>query len=168
MTEEEQRSESYLKDWEENGVWLQLSTCIKIAAERHEHQLDKSGKPYILHPLKVMSHFTDPKDMMAAILHDIIEDTPVTIDDLYGYGIPYDVVTTVIALSRREGETVKEYYARIKKDERAVRVKMRDLEHNIDVLRFKRLLRKEDISRLKMYHQKHLELWEVENEVQSK
>jgi len=159
-------AESYLENWQEKGVSLHVATAIKIAAVAHERQLDKSGKPYIFHPLTVMSHFDDPYDQMAAVLHDVLEDTPTTKEQLLGYGIPFEVINTVDALTRREGETVKEYYIRIKKDERAVRIKMKDLEHNMDISRFKdRKLRKEDINRLKMYHEKYLELWRTIHEV---
>jgi len=152
-------------DWDdpivlaEQSEELRLSHAIAIAAEAHKYTLDKGGRPYILHPLTVMFRFTDPIDQMAAVLHDLIEDTSYTLDDLWRFGFGIQVVNTVDALTRREGETVREYYDRLKGDERAVRIKMEDLSHNMEVIRFKRMLEKKDINRLKMYHKMWLELW---------
>lgn len=65
-----------------------LEKAILIATKAHEGQKDKAGKPYILHPLRVMLRMKTTKDMMAAILHDVVEDTDVTLDDLREHGFP--------------------------------------------------------------------------------
>ena len=82
-----------------------LERAIEIAAAAHAGQVDKAGQPYILHPIRVMLRVTGSHARMAAILHDVVEDTPVTIDQLVGEGFPAEVVAAVIALTKLPGET---------------------------------------------------------------
>lgn len=112
-----------------------VGAAIRIAREAHAGQLDKSGKSYIDHPLRVMARVEGTHARMAAVLHDVIEDTPVTADDLRAHGCPDDVVTAVIALSKIEGEAMPDYLRRVAVNPIAVQVKRADIADNTDPVR---------------------------------
>lgn len=107
-----------------------LDDAVAIARRAHEGQLDKGGKPYITHPLRVMRAVEGDWPQMAAVLHDVIEDTDVTVADLRGAGCPDTVVTAVIALSKLPGEPLEESMARAAADPIALVVKRADLADN--------------------------------------
>jgi (p)ppGpp synthase/HD superfamily hydrolase len=115
--------------------------AVEIARRAHEGQLDKSGKPYIGHPMRVMSRVSGPHAQMAAVLHDVIEDTPVTAGELLAAGCPPDVVSTVVALSRNkeQGESLPAYLARVAADPVALVVKRADIADNSGPERFDQL-----------------------------
>jgi (p)ppGpp synthase/HD superfamily hydrolase len=112
-----------------------LDDAIRIAREAHAGQVDKSGKPYIDHPLRVMARVKGAHAQMAAVLHDVIEDTDVTADDLRKAGCPESVVTSVIALSKIPGEPRPSYYRRVSADPIAIIVKRADIADNTDPVR---------------------------------
>ena len=102
-------------------------------------KLSKSGKPYIGHPVRVMNRVEGEHERMAAVLHDVIEDTHVTADDLRAAGCPERVVTAVVALSHRSGEPQADYLARVAVDPIAAVVKRADIADNLSPARFSRL-----------------------------
>lgn len=107
-----------------------VDDAIRIARAAHDGQVDKSGQPYIGHPLRVMGRVTGEHARMAAVLHDVVEDTSVTAEDLLAAGCPAGVVATVLALSHRDGEAQEDYLARVKADPVAVVVKRADIADN--------------------------------------
>lgn len=110
-----------------------LETAIALAVASHRGQRDKSGQPYILHPLRVMFAMApDEVAMTAAVLHDVIEDTPTTRHDLVAAGLPEEVVEAVEALSRRRDETHVDYVRRAAANPVAARVKVADVRDNMD------------------------------------
>jgi (p)ppGpp synthase/HD superfamily hydrolase len=116
-----------------------VQDAVRIATDAHDGQIDKSGKPYIGHPARVMNRVDGEYERMAAVLHDVIEDTPVTADQLRAAGCPERVVTAVIALSHRPGESQADYLARVAADPIAVAVKHADIADNMSPARFARL-----------------------------
>lgn len=108
-----------------------LEDAIALAATYHRGQKDKAGEPYILHPLRVMMRFTDPIERMVAVLHDLVEDTPVTLDSLRKWGYPETVIDAVNSLTRCKGETYVDFIDRIRPHTLAARVKIADLEDNL-------------------------------------
>jgi (p)ppGpp synthase/HD superfamily hydrolase len=116
-----------------------VSDAVRIATAAHDGQLDKSGKPYIGHPVRVMNRVSSEEERTAAVLHDVIEDTSVTADDLRAAGCPERVVTAVVALSHRPGEPQADYLARVAIDPIAVVVKHADIADNLSPARFSRL-----------------------------
>ena len=136
-----------------------LETAIRVASHAHSNQFDKGGMPYILHPLKVMYYLdTDDLELMAiAVLHDVVEDTPVTFKDLIGYGMTNRVVDAVRLLTKQKGRTFEEYKEGIKTNKDAILVKMADLRHNSDLRRLKGITEK-DISRMEKYMKFYKEL----------
>jgi (p)ppGpp synthase/HD superfamily hydrolase len=116
-----------------------LDDAIRIAREAHEGQVDKSGKPYIGHPLRVMAGVVSTAERMAAVLHDVVEDTPVTLDDLAAQGCPPDVVAAVGALTHLEEEPQATYLARVAADPIARVVKRADIADNLSPHRIAQL-----------------------------
>ena len=107
-----------------------VDDAIHLARTAHEGQVDKSGHPYIGHPLRVMGRVSGEHARMAAVLHDVVEDTSVTADDLLAAGCPPEVVRTVLALTHEEGEPQEQYLARVLADPVAVAVKRADIADN--------------------------------------
>lgn len=112
-----------------------LSKAIAIAAQAHAGQVDKAGAPYILHPLRVMLLLNDYEERVAAVLHDVIEDTDLIPADLLAAGIPAEIVTALDHLTRRRGETYEDFIVRAARNPIARRVKMADLSDNMDLRR---------------------------------
>jgi len=128
-----------------------LQRAIEIAVEAHKNQVDKGGRPYILHPLRLMFRMQNDEERMAAVLHDTVEDTPITLDDLRGEGFPDVVVEAVDRLSRRSTESYEEFVARAAEHPLARRVKLADIEDNLDIRRL-REIQDRDLVRLRRYH----------------
>lgn len=128
-----------------------VEDAVSIAARAHRGQTDKAGAPYLLHPLRMMLRMETEAAMMAAVLHDVVEDTGWTLERLRGEGFPDEVVEAVDCLTRREGESYEEFVERARANPIARRVKIADLEDNMNVRRFGRLGAK-DLERLEKYH----------------
>jgi (p)ppGpp synthase/HD superfamily hydrolase len=116
-----------------------LDDAIQVARQAHEGQLDKAGRPYIAHPLRVMGAVRDPHERMTAVLHDVVEDTGVTIEDLVAAGCPTEVVDAVAALSKKPDEDVEVYLARVAANPIALAVKRADIADNMSPERLSRL-----------------------------
>lgn len=135
-----------------------LGSAIAIAAEQFIGKYDKSGEPYILHCLAVMENvkkYDDVELMIAAVLHDIVEDTKITLYDLeHLYGFTKRVCNIIASVTFKKGCTDDEYLAQILKicdSQDSIRLKMADLEHNSLILRLKGINEK-DQARMKKYH----------------
>ncbi|GED25145.1 hypothetical protein BAG01nite_12470 [Brevibacillus agri] len=112
-----------------------LEKAIALAAQAHAGQTDKGGNPYILHPLRVMLNMPTDETKIAAVLHDVLEDTAVTVADLQAAGFSEPVIAAVIALTRREGEAYEDFIRRAKQDAIARQVKLGEIEDNMDLSR---------------------------------
>ncbi len=137
-----------------------LGKAIAIAAQAHQDQHDKAGAPYILHPLRMMLRMSSETEMMAAVLHDVVEDTGWTLDQLRQAGFAEEVVQAVECLTHRDHETYDEFVARVCTNVIASKVKLADLEDNMDMRRLRTLTEK-DTQRLHKYHQAWLTLRQV-------
>ncbi len=127
-----------------------VERAVAVALEAHRGQLDKAGAPYLLHPLRMMLRMDTPETMMAAVLHDVVEDADWTFDGLRAEGFPEDVVLAIEHLTRRKGETYEAFIERAAKHPLARRVKLADLEDNMDVRRLDALT-KANVDRLARY-----------------
>lgn len=136
-----------------------LSKAIELAGTYHKNQFDKAGVPYILHCIKVMHYLksNDEELNCIAILHDILEDTVCSEEELYQAGMTDRIVAGVIALTKSRDITTESYLNQIKKNIDAVRVKMCDLRHNSDIRRLKDV-RQKDFERIVKYHKMFQEL----------
>jgi (p)ppGpp synthase/HD superfamily hydrolase len=112
-----------------------LEDAVALACRAHLRQLDKNGQPYLLHVLRVMLRQDDPTARIVAALHDVVEDSATTIDDLRIAGYSDEVCAAVDALTHREGEAYDEMITRIAPNALARRVKLADLEDNMSPAR---------------------------------
>ncbi len=130
-----------------------IETALQIAARTHEGQKDKSRLPYILHPLRAMMKVEGEEAQIVAVLHDVIEDSSVTTDDLRQAGFSEKIMAAVLCVTHRKDEPYAYYVVRCKGNEIARRVKLADLEDNsrLDrtILRPQRF--EADVSRLRKY-----------------
>src|SRR5437764_1310945 len=99
-----------------------IERALQIAAKAHEGQKDKGGLPYILHPLRVMMRVEGEEAQIVAVLHDVVEDTPVTADDLRQAGFSERVLAAVLCVTHRKDEPYADYVVRCKGNEVARRV----------------------------------------------
>ncbi|MDQ7779730.1 MAG: HD domain-containing protein [Planctomycetota bacterium] len=127
-----------------------LERAIEIAARAHAGQVDKAGAPYVLHPIRVMLRVQTVEQRIAAILHDVVEDTDVTLGDLRRKGFSLRVIAAVEALTRRSNEAYDDFVTRASKNAIAKRVKLADLEDNLDMSRLPHPSPR-DLHRLKRY-----------------
>jgi len=107
-----------------------LERAIALAASAHSGQRDKAGKPYIFHPIRLMLAVESLEEQLAAILHDVVEDTSVTLGDLRAEGFPDSVIVAVEALTKRSGESRIDAAARAAANPIARRVKLADVRDN--------------------------------------
>ena len=129
---------------------LYLDRAIELAKQHHEGQTDKAGKPYIEHPLRVMNQVESEEEKIVAVLHDIVEDTDISLDDLRNEGFSEEVVSAVECLTKQDGENYDSYIERISFNPLAVKIKLADLEDNRDLTRLPEVTDK-DLERLEKY-----------------
>jgi len=129
---------------------LYLDRAIELAKQHHEGQTDKAGKPYIEHPLRVMNQVESEEEKIVAVLHDIVEDTDISLDDLRSEGFSEEVVSAVECLTKQDGENYDSYIERISFNPLAVKIKLADLEDNRDLTRLPEVTDK-DLERLEKY-----------------
>ena len=111
-----------------------LQRAIEIAVERHKGQTRAyENVPYYVHPLRVMQRVSGEDARIVAVLHDVIEDTGMTLEDLRNEGFTQEVATAVEVLSRREGESYAAFVQRCKQNPLARLVKLADLEDNFNL-----------------------------------
>ena len=127
-----------------------LEKALRIAVEAHAGQVDKSGKPYIFHPLRVCCRCFTDEEKMVALLHDTIEDTEITAEDLLSEGFPPYIVEAILSISRNEDETYEEFVKRTGLNPLGRAVKLYDLEDNMDISRLEQVTEK-DLDRLNKY-----------------
>lgn len=114
---------------------LTLERAIEIATGAHAGQVDKNGVPYIEHPLAVMAKVSTNDERIVAVLHDVLEDTTVTVDDLRAEGATEPQITALLAVTRRPGEPYADAVRRALQDPIGRIVKRADHEHNADPVR---------------------------------
>jgi (p)ppGpp synthase/HD superfamily hydrolase len=136
-----------------------LGRAIEIAATAHINQVDKGGKPYILHPLWVMDKVRHLGEdyMITAVLHDVVEDSDWTFEGLVKEGFSQNVMYALSLLTHNKETSYEDYIKAIATDPIAKAVKLRDLEHNTKITRLKGL-RKKDFDRLEKYHKAYVYL----------
>jgi (p)ppGpp synthase/HD superfamily hydrolase len=127
-----------------------LETALALAVEKHRGQRDKAGAPYVLHPIRMMLRFTDPAAQVVALLHDVVEDCDVTLDDLRQHGFPETVVSGVLAMTRDPAESYEAFIERAAAHPIARQVKLADVEDNLDLRRLNALTDR-DVKRLGRY-----------------
>ncbi len=131
----------------------ELETALRIAVAAHAGQVDKSGQPYITHPLRLMAAVETDAAKCAAILHDVVEDTSVTVDDLRREGIGDEVLAAVALLTHDKSTPYADYVIRCKANPIARTVKIADLTDNSRLERtlLRPALIRRDLARIARY-----------------
>lgn len=127
-----------------------LERAIEIAARVHAGQVDKGGAPYILHPLRVMLSVAPGAQQIVAVLHDVVEDSEVTFEDLEREGFSDEVISGLRAVTKIEGESYEDFVARAALDPVGKAVKLADLMENSDLSRIAEPSQK-DLERVAKY-----------------
>lgn len=109
--------------------------ALRISFRVHKNQLDKSGMPYVYHPFHLAEQMDDEYTTCVALLHDVVEDTDITIDGLKREGFPKEVTDAIALMTHDDGVPYLEYVAKIKRNPIATVVKLADLKHNSDLSR---------------------------------
>ena len=109
--------------------------ALKISFQAHKNQLDKSGIPYVYHPFHLAEQMDDEYSVCVALLHDVVEDTEMTIDDLTEQGFPPEVTEALLLMTHDDSVPYMDYIKKIKTNSLATKVKLADLEHNSDLTR---------------------------------
>lgn len=127
-----------------------VDKALMIACRAHAGQLDKGLNPYILHPLRLAVQFSNPNLQIVALLHDVVEDSDITLFDLRSAGFNEEVLVAVAALTKKTGEDYEQFIRRISINGLAVKVKIADLRDNMDIHRLSKVTGK-DFQRLIKY-----------------
>lgn len=134
-------------------IYTELTVkALQTAYKAHEGQTDKSGLPYIFHPYHLAEQMKTEETAAIALLHDVIEDTDMTIGDLKRLGFPDNIVEGVRLMTHEEETDYFDYIRMIKQNPAAKAVKLADLEHNSDLTRLPTVT-EHDLERLKKYEQ---------------
>ena len=109
--------------------------AMKIAFESHKKQVDKSGMPYIYHPIHLAEQMDDEYSICVALMHDTVEDTDMTLEELISRGFPEEVIDALKLMTHDKDIPYMEYVKKLKENSIARKVKMADLEHNSNLYR---------------------------------
>ena len=139
-----------------------LSKAISIACNAHSNQTDKSGAAYILHPLRLMFKFTTINEQIVSVLHDVVEDSSTTLEQLKDAGFGQEIIDALDCLTKRTAENYEGFIKRASLCKIARAVKIEDLKDNLNLLRLSSIDDK-DLQRVKKYHQSLYFLLNVED-----
>lgn len=109
--------------------------AMKLCFEAHKEQKDKSGMPYVFHPYHLAEQMEDEDTTVTALLHDVLEDTPLTLEDLRAMGFNERVLEALALMTHDESIPYMDYVAKLRTNEIARAVKLADLRHNSDLTR---------------------------------
>jgi len=125
--------------------------ALRICFEAHKDQVDKSGLPYVFHPFHLAEQMETEHEVCAALLHDVMEDTDTSAEDLVAAGIPREYVDTCLMLRHFPNVPYMDYVAELAHNPVARRVKIADLNHNSDLSRLNREPTEKDLQRVEKY-----------------
>ncbi|HEY9298224.1 MAG TPA: GTP pyrophosphokinase [Phormidium sp.] len=129
-----------------------LDKAIALAQTAHANQVDKAGAPYIGHPLRVMNSLSSVAEKIVGVLHDSIEDSELTLEDLENAGFPDEIIEAIEAITKRPHEHYQAYLNRVIGNALALRVKIADMLDNMDIKRIAEPTEK-DWKRLRKYQE---------------
>lgn len=117
-------------------IYTQLTKqALKLCFEAHKNQVDKTGIPYIFHPFHLAEQMKDEYTTVIALLHDVVEDTDYTFNDLENMGYPKEIIDALKLLTHEDNISYMDYVSKIKDNPYAKVVKLADLRHNSDITR---------------------------------
>lgn len=108
---------------------------MKISFEAHKNQVDKNGIPYIYHPVHLAEQMTDENTICVALLHDVVEDTDMTFEQLANEGFSDEIIDALRLMTHNKAVSYMKYVEKIKCNPIATAVKLADLRHNSDLTR---------------------------------
>ena len=126
-----------------------VEKAFEMALKAHKGQVDKAGKAYIMHPVRVASKFKEDDLIIVSLLHDVVEDTDIQLDQIESM-FGKEIALAVDGLTRRESESYDDFRSRCSKNELSRRVKIEDLKDNMNLSRLKTVSEK-DLSRVEKY-----------------
>ncbi|CRV17184.1 TPA: HD domain-containing protein [Streptococcus equi subsp. equi] len=129
-----------------------VELAFRVAKKAHLGQVNKAGVDYIKHPITVASFVKTDEEKATAYLHDVIEDTSLTLLDLEEYDFPRSVIEAVDILTKKKGQDYQSYLNLVKTNKLARTVKLADLKHNSDLSRLSEVTNK-DLKRYKKYQE---------------
>lgn len=139
-----------------------VEDAIALAALAHQGQVERNGQPYIQHPLRVMLKLESKTEKVVGVLHDVVEDTHHTLDDLKKMGYTAEIIEAVDLLSRRPGDSYDDFIMRIKPNSLARKVKLADLADNLDRSRLPSVTPRDEV-RFEKYIKARRELMSAED-----
>lgn len=113
--------------------------ALKISFNAHKNQVDKSGMPYVFHPFHLAEQMDDEYSVCVALLHDVVEDTDITIEELIIEGFPKEVINAIELMTHSDSVPYLDYVKIIKNNPIARKVKLADLMHNSDLSRLDKI-----------------------------
>ncbi len=128
-----------------------INKTLAFIYNAHAGAFDKCGVPYVFHPLTVASNMDDENSTLLALLHDVVEDTEYTFEDIKALGIPDEVIEGLKLLTHDKDEDYFSYVTKIKQNPLATKVKLADLKHNSDLSRMEKVT-DYDLERVKKYN----------------
>ncbi len=137
-----------------------LETAIEIAVAAHKGQTRKDGSPYILHPLRLMMAVESESEKIVAVLHDVVEDTQVTTEQIKEQGFSDEVIDALKLVTHHDDQSYEEYIVEISKNPIATTVKLADLRDNGNFFVIPQL-KSRDLERLEKYHKAYHDLMRV-------
>lgn len=129
----------------------QTKRALKLCFQAHRDQVDKSGMPYVFHPFHLAEQMTDEATTITALLHDVVEDTDYTLEDLRAMGFPPEALDAIELMTHDPAVPYLDYVAKIKTNPIARAVKLADLRHNSDLTRLD-AVDDQALARVEKYH----------------
>ena len=127
-----------------------INKAKELATLHHKGQTDKAGKPYIQHPLRLMEAVNSTNEKIVAVLHDIVEDTDISFEDLRDEGFSQTIIEALRCVTKLDGENYEDFIERISHNRLAITVKLADLEDNMDLSRLPKVT-ETDLERVEKY-----------------
>ena len=134
-----------------------LEKAIEVAVMAHKGQTRKNGDPYILHPLRLMMSVESANEKIVAVLHDVVEDTSVSFEQLENDGFSDDVIAALKLLTHQSDQSYEDYINCLADNELSRKVKMADLRDNSNLFEIP-LIESRDLQRLENYHKAYKQL----------
>ena len=113
--------------------------ALQISFNAHKEQMDKSDMPYVYHPFHIAEQMDDEYSICVALLHDVVEDTDITLDDLKSKGFPDEVIKALALMTHKDNDDYFDYIRALKDNALARKVKLADLAHNSDLTRLNQI-----------------------------
>ena len=124
--------------------------ALLLSFHAHQHQLDKSGMPYVYHPFHLAEQMDDELSTCVALLHDVVEDTDMTLDELTAQGFPEEVTGAIAMMTHDDSVPYLDYVRTLRDNPIARKVKLADLRHNSDLSRLD-IVTPKDLQRVEKY-----------------